>query len=297
MAIKENIAFSYEKYVDICIGQKSRFDLAALTYKDPFIPDRLYKYSCLPKPSPYNTDRQNRLDALVGEKVWMSKRELLNDPTEFRHILAFTARTMPEKLTVIRIMNNRGVICLAKRFDNKLMWSHYSDSHNGYCIEYKVQNKWPVFPVEYIENSIPDYRPLLVKFMSGRKSMINGNAAEDTRQTIIAMSPLFVGYKDACWEYEEEFRISDFIDSDGFTGDLVNQNVLGKLISTGNITDDLIMVKIICGAECSQNDQEELKQVCITINKKRTEQGIKNIDFAKMEYTGNLKLILNAIPL
>jgi hypothetical protein len=297
MYYNENPSFSYMEYVDIYTREGSKFGLAALDYKKAFIPNTLYKYGYFPKTSRCETDRNDRIVALTEEKIWMSKRELLNDPTEFKHVLAFTAQTMFEKFAVIRIMNNRGVICLAKHFDNKLMWSHYSNSHNGYCIEYIVQNKDPIFPVEYISGSIPDYKPFLEKFISGRKSIIDGTATEDVKQNAIAISPLFVGYKDSCWDYEEEFRISDFVDSNGITGDLVNHKITGKLISTGKSTDDLIMSKIICGAECSEEDREILKQVCISINEKRFKQGIKSIEFARMKYTRDLKLVLIGISL
>ncbi|TQV78010.1 DUF2971 domain-containing protein [Exilibacterium tricleocarpae] len=34
--------------------------------------------------------------------------------------------------------NNRGVCCLSEEYNNPLLWSHYSDQHNGFCVGYSL---------------------------------------------------------------------------------------------------------------------------------------------------------------
>lgn len=40
-----------------------------------------------------------------------------------------------EILSVFR----RGILCLSKKFDSPLMWSHYANNHKGLCIEYDME--------------------------------------------------------------------------------------------------------------------------------------------------------------
>lgn len=45
--------------------------------------------------------------------------------------------------------------CLGTDYKNKLMWSHYADSHTGFCIEYDFNNiKWENLLVYPLENEI-----------------------------------------------------------------------------------------------------------------------------------------------
>ncbi|MBO9740129.1 DUF2971 domain-containing protein [Xanthomonas axonopodis pv. begoniae] len=41
---------------------------------------------------------------------------------------------------VREILGSRGVLTLSARWDSPLMWSHYADSHRGFCIEYDATN-------------------------------------------------------------------------------------------------------------------------------------------------------------
>lgn len=91
--------------------------------------------------------------------------------------------------------------CLATDFKNRLMWSHYADSHKGFCIEYdfsrtdeKALSMTP-FPVIYSEE-----RPLI----SWKAAIENTpeNSAEATSQLMLGLLT-----KDKSWEYENEWRI------------------------------------------------------------------------------------------
>ena len=42
---------------------------------------------------------------------------------------------------MVKASDSVGILCLSKANDNLLMWSHYSDSHKGVCIEYATSDK------------------------------------------------------------------------------------------------------------------------------------------------------------
>lgn len=87
--------------------------------------------------------------------------------------------------------------CLCTDFKNRLMWSHYADSHKGFCIEYdfsQMQELLP-FPVFY-----SDERPLVPW-----KAALNNcpeNISEATAELMLGLLT-----KDDAWSYENEWRI------------------------------------------------------------------------------------------
>jgi hypothetical protein len=91
-----------------------------------------------------------------------------------------------------RLDNHTGVYCLAKHWDNILMWSHYASSHTGFCIgfDFNLLNKPGLFnqgsPVDYPVN-YPQIDPL-------DKDFIN-----------IAIKKTTV--KSIDWQYEYEYRL------------------------------------------------------------------------------------------
>ena len=89
--------------------------------------------------------------------------------------------------------------CLADDYKNRLMWSHYGDSHKGFCIEY-----------DYTGFDRMDIVPFPVAYTSERikmpwKAAIT-NAPEDMAYaTKVFMQALLT--KDEAWSYEREWRI------------------------------------------------------------------------------------------
>lgn len=93
-----------------------------------------------------------------------------------------------------------GIFSLSSEKDNIIMWSHYSDSHRGYCIGYYrdkimelrqkiwIENKiqFNIHKVEY-KNEYPKYDPT---FMTNEEMIIK---------------PLYTKSKD--WKYENEYRL------------------------------------------------------------------------------------------
>ena len=87
--------------------------------------------------------------------------------------------------------NNRGVCCLSAKKDDLLMWSHYADSHKGFCLEFCTSDERfaRAQKVEY-SKVIPTVDPVAAVLGEGHSART---------------AMIFTKMK--CWEYEEEWRI------------------------------------------------------------------------------------------
>ncbi|WP_146143863.1 DUF2971 domain-containing protein [Photobacterium phosphoreum] len=122
---------------------------------------------------------------------------LKNDPTLLNKLMGKATQQISQSLSD-KSNELIGVLSLTEKSDNLLMWSHYADSHRGYCISF--ESKHPFFnrkrsekdefyylrKVDYIE-----YRPAkMLVDMSG--------------------TDLFL-LKSNIWEYEQEWRICSIL--------------------------------------------------------------------------------------
>jgi hypothetical protein len=90
----------------------------------------------------------------------------------------------------------RGVLSLAARWDNPLMWSHYAEEHRGICIEFDTRDH----RCERLEPIAYGYtRYLLVSDL--RDWLIGGSRAAEDK---IARQFLFA--KASQWRHEREWR-------------------------------------------------------------------------------------------
>lgn len=87
------------------------------------------------------------------------------------------------------IMMNVGVFCLSATKYNILMWSHYSSSHRGFCLEFLATSNTKIFG----EAKQVNYQS---KFP---KTLITASSEERVGKMMLTKSEL--------WAYEEEWRI------------------------------------------------------------------------------------------
>ena len=115
---------------------------------------------------------------------------------------------------------NTAAYCLSEHGDSVLMWSHYSNSHKGYCLEwiFSRSRNYGDSPtpteVEYVNSrstlSVLDLVNLMAwkKFRDGRIS---------DKERAISTTRSLACEKADDWEYEGEWRFLDFIqDGDGY---------------------------------------------------------------------------------
>lgn len=178
-------------------------------FKDSLINSSLY----FSKPSSFN----DPFDCLVDFEENIKEKDFLDYiKRKAKGRLPDDANSVPEGIV---IMNNilktqakenadktLGVCCFSKFWDNILLWAHYTDSHHGICIGYKVEISDSVcmktidFPT--IEKSLPSgimplahvhYDQHLPKPYNPYKGDIN------------ELSRFFIT-KNIKWKYEGEYR-------------------------------------------------------------------------------------------
>lgn len=91
--------------------------------------------------------------------------------------------------------------CLCTDCKNRLMWSHYADSHTGFCVEYDFSGA---------DESAFAMLPFPIFYSEDRPIIPWKAAIDDTTENIAeAAVELILGVltKDKAWEYENEWRI------------------------------------------------------------------------------------------
>ncbi len=87
------------------------------------------------------------------------------------------------------VLSGTGVLCLSKKFDNILMWSHYTNSHKGLVIELDL-----IQDLEFFVS------PIQVKYTESYQPT---NYFADPHATVTKI----ISTKSGCWLYEDEVRI------------------------------------------------------------------------------------------
>ena len=143
----------------------------------------------------YNLVVTDKLTSLGLEKPPGSNKpvESIEDvPGEFKALVDKTSKEFAEEKQK-QYLYRTGCSCFSEINDNLLMWSHYSDGHRGFCLEFDTSfnpfNK--ALKVGY-SDSFPRINPI--------KMLIDGR--DDTRS---ALAPLLTKY--SCWDYEKEWRL------------------------------------------------------------------------------------------
>ena len=151
-----------------------------------------------------------------------------------------------------------GVLCLSRRWDSILMWSHYADNHKGYCVgiyEEKLRNycsRERHVPIDIVETTddYPQIDPLDSSWLQARKQI--STKAKD-------------------WKYEEEYRITQIFD-------FFKPNIAPPTKQERTITiDDDFFAEIIIGLETPPDDKNEI----IKIGKQK---GIKVYEAIKVPF-------------
>lgn len=89
-------------------------------------------------------------------------------------------------------ISKNGICCFTEKNDNILMWSHYTNCHEGVCLKYDIDKmltqKTYTLKVDYSQN-YPTYNAVLDK---------GGNEV---------FTKKMLGTKSCDWEYENEYRL------------------------------------------------------------------------------------------
>ncbi len=118
----------------------------------------------------------------------------------------------------LQISGKAGVLCLAEKPDELLMWSHYSDSHTGVCLGFRTETDFfgVAQPVRY-----SDLRPVV----------------NPVHQQADEMLDLALYTKAMHWKYESEWRIVHYRRGPGvyrYPPDNLEVVILGARVSEEN---------------------------------------------------------------
>lgn len=93
--------------------------------------------------------------------------------------------------------SNRGVCCLSEEYNNPLLWSHYGDQHNGFCVGYSLNRN----PAPRL-NKVDYGGERTIKTSVIADSILNNdNEAQKVLDRNIFLR------KAESWNYEKEWRI------------------------------------------------------------------------------------------
>jgi hypothetical protein len=191
------------------------------------VPESFYKYRAIDHNKKLEDDYS--IDALIENKMVFSSRTNFNDPFDSKikivmptpkEFKAFTANLSGREYKNFKMCMSKGsftdhgtsklnfwvrslneildsyaFVCLSPKPDSNLMWSHYANSHAGFCVEFdskRIEAK----KVSY-SNKIASLK--LLDCISPQ--LISSSSA--VIETI--MEALFCKLTE--WEYEEEYRL------------------------------------------------------------------------------------------
>ena len=139
---------------------------------------------------------------------------------------------------------NIGITCFSETHDNPLMWSHYTNKHKGFCVEYDIDSlientpkiAGQLLPVIYL-----DTRPVFDKNMISAINIKSGKPviAEDANKYFTKVMVT----KAKMWKYEKEWRLISKVDESR----LVNLNcITGIYLGAKTSTPLLQFMKNFC---------------------------------------------------
>lgn len=261
--------FEYDAFLKLV--EKSEKE--AMQYKQKFVPERLYKY----QPIGHGRMKQKRLGTVKREEIWGSRVKYLNDPFEFKMIYA-EQDSNDIKEFYEDVLNRNEVICLSGKWNDKLMWAHYADSHCGMCLEYTFEfgNTGQVFPMTYVKKR-QDFKIELSEWLNQKSVVLdqlykNRNMTNEQIRLMHSCGKIMFT-KDWVWKYENEFRIitrnHTDIENDKFDA---YKDQRGSLHKTGDF--DLMLTKIYLGLNCTDENKKEIMEVAQFINNNRIRKSI-----------------------
>lgn len=222
------------------------------TFVRNYLPKKLYRFRC------FNEYWKN---CIFNGEVYFSSSSELNDPFDcltyvdmdkYLSHLKEEAKTRFEFLGrnreidcyinshgaedvwrgMQKIRSKIGVACFTEDCTSPLMWAHYSDSHQGFCIEYETKLiKSPLslilMPVFYDSNRY-----------DATDAVLNGNG-----NTLL--TPYFVKAKE--WSYEKEWRM------------IITENIFSKIGHIADFSDKI--TGIYLGLDIEKNHFDEAQEI------------------------------------
>jgi tetratricopeptide (TPR) repeat protein len=226
------------------------------------IPDQIYyKYKAINKYT---------LQMLIDDYLYFSDINTLNDPFDCR--LIYEYNKIPIFKEVFKKEGIPKIMSLSKsNINNVLLWSHYTNNHQGICIGYKfninelIKNEIILHSIRYVDEIYELENTLLESI---KKPYYEFEKFFNTPATKNSLINSIIEKKDN-WKYEDEVRLINF-----------NQN---KIFSKEAFT----IAEIIFG--CDTSDEDMITIINILYNKYKKDEDIMVKD--NCIYSNKTKLI------
>ncbi len=227
---------------------------------------------------PFDCNVPFRYDLLSKKEVIPRSREMLkrDEPKFNRHqirkesksLLKYGYRKNPEKQYKYQVEYREkhfGICSLTTDPKNIVMWSHYSDSHKGFCVGFYTDKL-----VDFVRSCSSNNGPLIdllkVKYQK-EYPILNPNDFDDDVEFMV--EPLII--KSNNYKYEDEFRLT---------------SINGNKFSI-NIPEE-IYAEVILGCQISKRNREAIKSI-LKVNFHNTKLFYSKM--SKEEYALDLKQI------
>lgn len=190
-----------EKFLELCLNgnKESAIDLARNNH-----PQYICKYCSFDA-------KEKNLENIKNNHVYLRPANKFNDPYDCKifidknKILSHLKSTRYFEDNIYKCQNMIKVSCFSELNDNLLMWGHYSNKHQGFCIEYETKKLIDVLD-NYEEES---ERNIAIGFLP---VIYHTKKIDFTKQ----IAPSYKGelslylaglVKFIQWEYEYEWRL------------------------------------------------------------------------------------------
>jgi hypothetical protein len=213
----------------------------------PGITEELEKLACkfleveLSKPPEYLSTlsrNERRIEKRSYEKNLKIKLSTLKNDPDIINDYFYTQ-------AIHNLDKNLGILSLSKRWDSGLMWSHYTQAHEGFCVGFKEEHEY--FRKDSPKAEIGDFILEQVNY-SNERSMVPHQRPTKREAFKIMFS------KSSDWEYEKEVRAIDMLKNADKTIEMKPYN-----LSLFNVPHEAVG-EVVIGLRANDNLYESISQ-------------------------------------
>ncbi|RQW22064.1 DUF2971 domain-containing protein [Rhodobacteraceae bacterium CH30] len=163
-----------------------KLEIKDLTYRGPFDDrSRLQTAICCLMEGNSSLNWYSAFDA----DTWDGIRRWVVDGDDYQLVERFKAR-----------FRQFGVACFTSDWRNRLMWAHYANSHQGFCIEYSVKK------MQMKSDSVNPFDQYQVQYVSEVSELCLSELLFSPHQAV----GRYLATKHVDWAYEKEWRLVSF---------------------------------------------------------------------------------------
>lgn len=204
------------------------------------------------------------IDIIDKGRLYLSDGTNFNDP--------FEITITDKKKHKTKHISGLHILSLTNSFRNKLIWSHYTDSHKGVCLTLKVPKEY-VYPICYTSKRVYDDSDI-DEIISTNKSISKKNIDNDF--SLLSKDKKIAYIKDKKWNYEKEYRI------------VFDQNDEDKIIREGDKCYFPVKItNIYFGVNFDRNDKDKKEKIIEICKRKKIK--MTYMELSKTNYALNVK--------